>query len=44
MMMVIDDDKFVRIDRVRFSVAEAEKDLFIYKSMLRLEFIFLFIK
>lgn len=44
MMMVIDDDKFVRIDRVRFFVVEVEKDLFIYKSMLRLEFIFLFIK
>ncbi|WZZ16231.1 uncharacterized protein LOC106364650 [Brassica napus] len=37
MMMATDDDKLVRMDRVRSSMAEAEKDPFTQKSMLRLE-------
>lgn len=44
MMMATDDDKLVRIDRVRSSVAEAEKDPFTHKSMLRLESTPLFTK
>lgn len=44
MMMATDDDKLVRMDRVRSSMAEAEKDPFTQKSMLRLESTPLFTK
>lgn len=37
MMMATDEDKLIRIDRVRSSVAEAEKDPISQKTVLRLE-------
>ncbi|XP_013617349.1 PREDICTED: uncharacterized protein LOC106323835 [Brassica oleracea var. oleracea] len=37
LLMATEEDKKIRIDRVRSSVAEAEKDPFLQKTMLRLE-------